>query len=147
MSRQGFTLVELIVTATLMGVLAAVAVPRMMDAQRAAWRSEVPLNVDSIRVAELTYQAAFDRFVPSSGWMPAEDVSPVLRDWKSDPSFEALGWAPEGPVRGSYGVLASTSNVTIWGISDMDGDSRCAVYEATRNAGATLMPHAAVDWY
>ena len=75
-NNQGFTMIELIVVIVIIGILAAIAVPRYLDlreqAQRAAWHG----MVGSIRAAaSLSYANAWckiPRWSPAPlWWMPS----------------------------------------------------------------------------
>ncbi len=55
MNTKGFTLVELVVVIMIIGILAAVAIPKFLDASNKAKASELPTAVHSILSAQRIY--------------------------------------------------------------------------------------------
>ena len=131
--RNGFTLIELMIVIGILGILTSIAVPNFLTMQHRAKRTEVPTNVDGIKTAELGYEAVYDRFVSVGSTMPraTPDKSPVA--WLSGSAFDALGWSPDGDVRGVYLVKTNDTNFKVQGACDVDGDGVQAIYTATRS--------------
>ena len=73
---------ELAIVGVIIGALAAFAIPNFIEMQRKAKRAEMPSNMNGLLVAELSYQASFDRFV-------------ACPRGTSCPAFGAIGWGPE----------------------------------------------------
>ena len=63
MNKKGFTLVELMVVIVIIGVLAAVAIPKMMAATNKAKAGEGPQILRSIASMEATYKAENDTYI------------------------------------------------------------------------------------
>jgi prepilin-type N-terminal cleavage/methylation domain-containing protein len=53
---KGFTLVELMVVIVIVGILAAVAIPKFLDATNKAKASEFPMELNGIYTGEMAYQ-------------------------------------------------------------------------------------------
>lgn len=63
--RKGFTLIELMVVIVIVGILAAVAIPKFINASQKAKASEFPTVLSAIYSGELAYQAQSGTFVTS----------------------------------------------------------------------------------
>jgi prepilin-type N-terminal cleavage/methylation domain-containing protein len=147
-TRAAFTMVELVVTVAIIGILSAIAVPSWIESQNRAKRAEVPANVEGIRVSELGYFATFDTFLPEASWYPqalaGDESNKRLKDWpEADKAggFTQLGWRPYGAVRGAYSIPdGDADSFEIQGLSDVDGDNDEALYWCTEAAACGWEP-------
>lgn len=102
-------------------------------------RTELPLNVDSIRTAEITLQGAFGDYVSAEASpRAAAEVNADPVAWAPSKGFKNLSWAPKvkDKVWGSYQVVASPDGFEVTGVSDLDGDGTRAIYKADQDANA-----------
>ena len=118
------------------GVLAAIAIPNFITMQLKAKRSEVPVNVDAIKTAELMYDAMYDGFLPAGHPPGSSELGKSPRPWTSDPGWTALPWSPDGEVRGAYWVEVSGDDFIVHGVCDVDADGVRAEYTATASLNA-----------
>ena len=146
LNRKGFTLVELMIVVAIIGILAAIAIPNFVSMQYKSKRSEIPTNLKAIKTAEIAYESNFDVFVTASAY-PATPTKTV-QQWVGSASggFQTLGWSPDGAVRGSYAVVAATTDFAATGLSDVDGNSINATYTATKSNNPNA-PTTAADIY
>ena len=154
--RGGFTLTELMITVSLIGVLAAIAIPNFMTYQARARRSEGMSNVSGIARAYKSYHAESGKFpdiVAESGEASLPDpalyggLRPVTMDWDNptETFFKMVGWRPEGNVFYSYeinstrGCDAGCTDATCFTVvahGDVDGDG---------SLGAVVLVHPLKD--
>src|SRR5258708_16376768 len=67
-ARQGFTLVELLVVITIIGILMSLLLPAVQSAREAARKLQCTNNIKNLGLALLNYHTSFGAFPPSSVW-------------------------------------------------------------------------------
>lgn len=72
MDKKGFTLIELLIVITIIGVLAAIAIPAYIGQQKRAERSEASSNLESLRLLEEQFFAENGRYAPNPDGGPVE---------------------------------------------------------------------------
>lgn len=136
---RGFTLVELMMVIAIISILAAIAVPELNRMQLQAKRSEVPVNVDGITTAHLAYDAAHDRFVFQTTWVPNGTFNKKTRAWVTTATYQAIGFRPDGAVRGGYMSPAfGTNGVDTVGRCDVDDNNVNAVFTSRIDNGVVV---------
>lgn len=128
--------------ASVVGVLAAIAIPNYTSMQMQAKRAEVPANVSGIKTSLLVYEASFDVYLAVEQPVPRELVALNGESvpWVSGTVFDTLGWQPDGHVRGTYWVeLVGEDDFIVHGMCDMDGDGVQAHYTASRSVSTIMI--------
>ena len=136
-SRTGFTLLELMIAVSIVGVLAAVAIPAFLTYQLRSKTAEAKTNLAAMRTLENAYFTEYESYQPASPEPPAipGSTADIFDDVGSD--FAVLGFKPEGRVYFSYGVGVSADGtgftadagadidangfVQFWGYTKEDG--------------------------
>lgn len=121
--RAGFTLVELVVVIMIIGILAAIAAPKVFNASKTATDNAARANLRIIRDAIDTYAANNGGALPGqSGSLPT-DLQPYLRN----------GVFPTCPVGSSTtvntntveylsaGTMPTADNTTAWAYDKVAG--------------------------
>ena len=122
-NQKGFTLLELLVVAAIIAIIAAIAIPQLLNARRAAWMSRAKGTLRSIGSAQLAYQNAnndkiygdFDALQGvediAHGYTLGNMVENYSLSWTTTSPYGKDG-LNTGTVRG--GIAANTFTVIAW---------------------------------
>jgi prepilin-type N-terminal cleavage/methylation domain-containing protein len=142
--KRGFSIIELMITVSIVGILAAIAIPLLMNYQLRAKTAEGKTNLAAIRVLETAHFSENDFFlaiVPEPPVIPGNTTSA----FNGAAGFAGLGFRPEGSVYFSYGVAVTPDGAgfTADAGADIDADGFVQFwgYAKPDNAGV-LVPGA-----
>ena len=131
----GFTLVELMISVAIVGILVMVAIPNFLRFRQRAKISEAKANLGAIRVTEHAYFAEHDCYVGNQAYTPDRTANPPGRfPWSYNTRFTILGFAPDGNLFFSYalsGVDLPPDAFTAMATSDLDGDGAWSIWHLT----------------
>ncbi|MGK4004320.1 type II secretion system protein [Sorangium sp. So ce1036] len=114
-SRRGFTLVELLVVVTMVGVLAALGMVGYRKYMDAAGMAEPKAVIQGIRGAQEAYKAEMLVYLNVSGalddWYPTGPLDDRKRGWNDSSHSDFANWqrlnvTTDGAVRFGYAVVA-----------------------------------------
>lgn len=135
--HAGFTLIEMMITVAIIGILAAIAVPSFAIFQARSRRSESYTNLSAIGRTEDAYYAESGTYVSTTNSWPGNTTQREPWTAASEADFAAIGWRPEGAVYYDYAVNACASNrFTASAYGDVDFDGVVAVVMLARPDGA-----------
>ena len=120
---SGFSLIEIMLVVSIIGILSVVAIPQFVTYQLRSKSAEAKTNLGVIKVLEHTYFSEQDTFLAVA---PEPPVVPGSNPAAFNPAagFAPLGFRPEGRVYFSYGASVSADGVgyTADAAADIDGD-------------------------
>ena len=126
--KQGFTLIELMISVAIVGILSGTAITLFKDQQMRAKQAEAMTQVESLVTMERTFYGEFGQY-SSHLAMPGPALGPNARPWTAlaKATYGNLGFEPQGNVFYDYGVdagcCASGDCFTVTAYGDLDGDN------------------------
>lgn len=106
----GFTLIELMIVVTIIGILAVVAIPRYMSYVFKAKTAEAIGFLSEIKAHQESYRADFGQYCnvskTATAYYPDDKPTDVPKAWGSNAEWTQLGAVPPGPVLFRYLTVA-----------------------------------------
>ena len=151
--RGGFTLIELMITVALIGILSATAIASFRLYNLRSKRSEASTNLAALRTTQLAYFHEAGGFIPApsspgmAGHPSADKANWTAGGFSPIPGagFDLIGWQPEGPTFFDYdcnalnvGPNGPYFTAAAYGDTDGDGFLSVFLYVQPDSAGNTL---------
>jgi prepilin-type N-terminal cleavage/methylation domain-containing protein len=128
-NKRGFTLIELIITVAIVGILAMIAIPSYIGYYRRAERSEAFANIEVLRLLEEQFFSENNRYTTSLGICAPDQPGNVaqIQQGGGDPAEALPNFRPGVGLAFSYCILA-----------DMDiGGARPGCFRAEAHGNTT----------
>ena len=109
--RSGFTLVEILIVVVILGILAAIVIPKFTNASSEAKRSTLTSTLHSLRGQIELYMLQHGDKPPvltGTDWTPLTDQT----TYGTQTTGPYITTSPTNPVNGQSTILAVTSDVT-----------------------------------
>ncbi len=153
---SGFTLVELMITVAIIGILAATAITMFRAQQFRSKRTEGMTNLEALAKMARGYFGDVGAYPIVAGAWPAAapQTNPIPWDVASNAQFGVMGFKIDGGVRYAYDFdaagecpCASAACFTAVAFSDLDGDALFGgIGYFHRDAGGVECPTAIFGW-
>lgn len=106
MNNRGITLLELLITVAIIGLLAAIAIPSYVGQQKRAARTEAYTNLENIRLLEEQFYAENGRYTVNLGVCAKDNPGNITQIRQGgaapDPNNDLPGFRPGPDTQYSY---------------------------------------------
>lgn len=113
-NQKGFTLLELMIVVVIIGILAAMAIPRFVTVTTKSKQSEAKLILKQIYSMQRVYFEQFGEYWIAPAGVIASQTNPF--------AFAEILVEVQNPARYEYELIATPMTFTAWATADLDGD-------------------------
>jgi type IV pilus assembly protein PilA len=110
MNKKGFTLIELLIVVVIIGILAAIAIPRFGETRERAFRSSIVSDLRNVQTLQEQYY--FDNDYEYAGTIAALNFTPSDGVTLEDPTVDADGYTVAGTHTGWAGNTCTLTVAT-----------------------------------
>ncbi len=152
LDEKGFSLIELIIVVVIIGIIAAIAIPNLLQARRASNEASAISSVSLIHRSLMTYKTTEGdgEFTDLTGLYNRNYIDTTLGSTphiKSGYRFEINVYPSTSSVEARYDLRARpivhqiTNNVTATGSRDFGVNEAGGIYETTDNTAVSFDPN------
>ena len=123
-NRKGFTLIELLIVVVIIGILAAIAIPKFASTKGKAYVTAMKSDLRNIVTAEEAFFSDSSKYtgtITDLAFQPSPDVTSKLQSgpgwWSATATHSQL------PSTQQCGIAMNTTNPTVAGAND--GEAAC----------------------
>ena len=139
-TRSGFTLIELMIVIVIMGILATLLVPKIMNAPDEAKRTAVKADIKTIEGALKLYRLDTGNYPTTEQGLEAlirkPDTAPVPKKWRDGGYLEGDA-VPKDPWGNPYYYTSSSSSATSSTLGSSGRDYEITSYGRDGQPGGT----------
>ncbi|MEW5701371.1 MAG: prepilin-type N-terminal cleavage/methylation domain-containing protein [Candidatus Zixiibacteriota bacterium] len=122
-TNKGFTLIELMIVVVIIGILAALAIPRFMAATSKSKTSEAKQILKQIYVMERAYRQEYDTYWGNG----------ITADATNGNNFSRIGVQVGASARYSYAMVAAATTFTCTATANIDDDATIDTWTIDQN--------------
>ena len=141
--RRGFTLIELMVVVSIVGILATLATPKVVEAMRRAKAAAILSDLNTIRGAALASFQQTSTYPATGDWgvVPPELLAHLPQDFKFSGNGAQYRWQLWGTMSGDVGSVNGATggtDVAVIGLGVKSDDPQLLAQVATLAQGAVV---------
>lgn len=112
-SNKGFTLIELMIVVVIIGILAALAIPRFMASTTKSKQSEAKQLLKQVYVMERAYRQEYDTYWGNG----------ISADAANPNNFSRIGVQVMTTARYSYAITSNATTFSVTATGNLDDDA------------------------